>query len=76
MTALRKRMIEDIQLAGLSPRTQESYVRSVKKLAEFCKKSPDRITEKEIRDYFLHVTNEKNWARATCTIAICGIKFF
>jgi len=32
MTALQKRMIEDIQLAGLSARTQESYVRAVKKL--------------------------------------------
>lgn len=76
MTALQKRMIEDIQLAGLSARTQESYVRSVKKLAEFCGKSPDRITETEIRDYFLHVKNDKKWARATFTIAICGIKFF
>ncbi|HRW77853.1 MAG TPA: site-specific integrase [Candidatus Sabulitectum sp.] len=76
MTELQKRMIEDIQLAGLSARTQECYVRSVKQLAEFCKKPPDRITETEIRDYFLHVKNEKKWARATCTIAICGIKFF
>ena len=76
MTALQKRMIEDIQLAGLNPRTQESYVRAVKKLAEFCRKSPDRITEKEIRAYFLYVKNEKKWARATCTIATCGIKFF
>ena len=37
MTALQKRMIEDIQLAGLCARTQESYVRSVRQLAEFCK---------------------------------------
>ncbi len=76
MTALQKRMIEDIQLAGLCARTQESYVRAVKKLAEFCRKSPDKITEEEVRDYFLYVKNEKKWARATCTIAICGIKFF
>ncbi|MCK5131631.1 MAG: phage integrase N-terminal SAM-like domain-containing protein [Candidatus Sabulitectum sp.] len=48
----------------------------VRQLAQFCKKSPDKITEKEIRDYFLYVKNEKKWARASCTIAICGIKFF
>ena len=76
MTELQKRMIDDIQLAGLSARTQEAYVRSVKQLAEFCGKPPDRITETEIRDYFLHVKNERKWARASCTIAICGIKFF
>ena len=65
-----------MQLAGLNPRTQECYARSVRQLAQFFKKSPDKIDEKEIRDYFLYVKNEKKWARATCTIAICGIKFF
>jgi site-specific recombinase XerD len=76
MTALQKRMIEDMQLAGLNSRTQECYARSVRQLAEFYRKSPDKIDEKEIRAYFLYVKNEKKWARATCTIAICGIKFF
>jgi len=76
MTALQKRMIEDMQLAGLNPRTQECYARSVRQLAEYYGKSPNKIDEKEIRAYFLYVKNEKKWARATCTIAICGIKFF
>lgn len=34
MTQLRQRMIEDMQLRGLSPRTQEAYVRAVRQLAE------------------------------------------
>lgn len=76
MTALRQRMIEDLQLAGMGERTQECYVRSVRQLSEYYGKSPDQIGEEEIRSYFLHVKNEKNWARPTCTIAICGIKFF
>ena len=76
MTALRQRMIEDLQLAGMGERTQECYIRSVRQLSEYCGKSPDRIDEEEIRSYFLYVKNEKKWARATCTIAICGIKFF
>jgi site-specific recombinase XerD len=69
-------MIEDLQLAGMSERTQEVYVRAVRHLAEYCGKSPDKIDEEEIRSYFLHVKNEKKWMRPTCTIAICGIKFF
>ena len=76
MSALRRRMIEDMQLAGLSPRTQESYVRSVKQLAEHYMKSPAEIVEEEIRQYFLYVKNVKKWKRPTCTIAICGIKWF
>ena len=39
-------------------------------------KSPDRITEEELRDYFLYTKNVKKWSRSTGTIAICGIKFF
>jgi len=76
MTPLRQRMIEDLQLRGMSERTQESYVRSVRQLAEHYMKSPDKITEEELRDYFLHVKNVKKWSRSTSTIALCGIKFF
>ena len=76
MKTLRQRMVEDLQLAGLSETTQREYVRAVRQLAVYCKKSPDQIGEEEIRQYFLYVKNVKKWARQTCTIAICGIKFF
>jgi len=73
---LRRRMIEDLQLAGMSERTQQMYVRAVRQLAEHCKKSPEKITEEELRQYFLHIKNDKKWSRAGITIALCGIKFF
>ncbi|MCK5035737.1 MAG: site-specific integrase [Candidatus Sabulitectum sp.] len=76
MKAFKKRMIEDMQLAGFNERTQVSYSSAVRKLVDFCKKPADKITDEDIRSYFLYVKNEKKWARATCTIAICGIKFF
>ena len=76
MSELRKRMIECLQLRGLSERTQESYVRAVRQLAEHYHKSPDLITEEELRQYFLFLKNVKQYARTTTTIAICGIKFF
>jgi len=44
MTELRKRMIESLQLRGLSERTQEAYVRAVRQLADHYRKSPDLIT--------------------------------
>jgi len=53
MTQLRQRMIECLQLRGLSERTQESYVQAVRQLAEHYHKSPDLITEEELRQYFL-----------------------
>jgi hypothetical protein len=49
MTALRQRMVEDMQLRGLSPKTQEGYLRAVRQLAEYCQKSPDKIDEEDLR---------------------------
>jgi len=76
MSILRERMIQDMQLRGFSPRTQDSYARAVRKLAEHYHKSPDLVTDEELRQYFLHRTNVSQWSRVACTIALCGIKFF
>lgn len=76
MTELRQRMIESLQLRGMSERTQEMYVRAVRQLAQHYHKSPDLITEEELRQYFLYVKNVKKWSRSGSTIALCGIKFF
>jgi integrase/recombinase XerD len=76
MTPLRQRMIEDMQLRGFSARTQECYVAAVRQLAGHYHRNPDRLTEEDLRQYFLYLANEKKVARATATIALCGIKFF
>jgi integrase len=76
MTPLRKRLLDDLQLKGYSERTQEMYIRAVRQLAEHYRKSPDKISEEELRQYFLHAKNVRNWSRSTSTIALCGIKFF
>src|SRR2546422_1407044 len=76
MTTLRTRFIEDMQLHGYSPKTQSCYVHGVRGLARFYSKSPDLVSEEELRRYFLHLTLEKKVARPTATIALCAIKFF
>lgn len=76
MTELRKKMIECLQLRGFSERTQEAYTRAVRQLAEHYHKSPDLITEEELRQYFLYIINVKRYSRNTTTIALCGIRFF
>lgn len=76
MSALRQKMIEDMQLRGFAERTQEAYLSAVRQLAKHYRKSPDQIDEEELRQYFLFLKNEKHAARNTCTIALCGIKFF
>ena len=76
MTPLRQRMIQDMQLRGFSARTQECYAAAVRQLAEHYHTSPDQLTEEHLRQYFLYLANQKKVARATATIALCGIKFF
>jgi len=69
-------MLEDMQLRGLSARTQEAYARAVWQLAQHYQRRPDQLSDEELRQYFLYLANEKQLARPTTTIALCGIKFF
>ena len=76
MTFLRQMMLEDMQLRGLSEKTQEIYVRAVRQLAEHYGRSPDKIRENQLRQYFLYLKNTRGVSRSTYTVALCGIKFF
>ena len=75
-TALRQRMLQDLQLAGLSERTQEAYLRAVRQLADHFHTPPDRLSEPQVREYFLHLKNDRKFASASLVIAYSGIKFF
>jgi integrase/recombinase XerD len=75
-TALRQRMLQDLQLAGLSERTQEAYLRAVRQLADHFHTPPDRLGEPQVREYFLHLKNDRKFAPASLVIAYSGIKFF
>ena len=76
MTDLRKKMIEDMQLRGLSERTIEAYVRQVFLLTKYYRKAPDTLSDSEIRDYFLYLLNDKKYMPSSMNIAACGMNFF
>ncbi len=76
MSALRQKMLEDMQLRGLSERTQDSYVRAVRQFLEYCHKPPEQVGQEEFCQYFLYLKNIRHVSRSTCTIALCGLKFF
>src|SRR5262249_32402832 len=61
---------------GLAARTQASYLGAAQQLALHYGKSPDLITEEELRQYFLFLCNQKRLAPNTTTVALNGIKFF
>jgi integrase/recombinase XerD len=76
MSAIRQRMLEDMQLHGYAAKTQEAYVGAVRGLAKYYKRSPAEITQEEVRAYFLWLVKERGVARSTLTIHLSGIKFF
>lgn len=75
MTELRKRMIEDMRLRGLAEGTQRVYVEAVKHLAQHYNRSPDQVTEEEVREFFIHLTQTRKLARSTVRIHLFAIKF-
>jgi integrase/recombinase XerD len=76
MTELRKRFIDDMQLRGLAPSTQEVYVQAIRQIAKHYHQSPDQLGEEQIRQYFLHLTQVRHVSRSHATISLCALKFF
>lgn len=75
MTPLRQRMLEDMQLKGLAPGTQQAYLRYIQQLAEFVGKPPDQATDEDFRQFFLALHRVRGLSRSTATVAIAAFKF-
>lgn len=58
MEKLREQMQTDLQLRGLTPGTQAAYLREVRNLAVYFKKSPEELGEREIKAYLLHLIQQ------------------
>ena len=69
-------MSEDLQLTGKAKRTHDGYLREIRKLADHCRLSPDQITEQQVRTYFLHLKNERNFAAGSLTVTLSALTFF
>ena len=53
MSPQRARMIDDMILAGLARGTQKIYIQAVRRLAAHYHRSPDLLSEEEVRNYLL-----------------------
>ena len=76
MTPLRQKLIDEIQLRGLSPHTQDSYVRSVTGLARFYHRSPDQVGDDQLKEYLLYLLRVKKLAVSSLIVAVSGLRFF
>jgi hypothetical protein len=59
-------MTENTVLHGYAARIVEAYVGAVRQLAEHHGKSPDLITEEELRFYFVHLMRRSRFSWTPC----------
>jgi integrase/recombinase XerD len=75
ISPLRQRMLDDMRMRKLSPKTQIGYIRSVRQFAAYLKRSPDTATAEDLRLYQLHMIDHGTSA-VSINNALSGLKFF
>jgi integrase/recombinase XerD len=75
ISPLRQRMIDDMRMRRLAPRTQAGYLRVVRQFTVFLGRSPDTATVEDLRRYQLHLVDH-GVSPVSLNAAITGLKFF
>jgi site-specific recombinase XerD len=75
MSELRTRMIRDMALRGFSPRTHESYIAAVVKLAKYYHRAPDQLSNEEVQAYLAQLIQKRKLSWSTCRQAAHAFRF-
>lgn len=75
ISPLRQRMLDDMRMRKLSPKTQSSYIRAVRNFTQYLGRSPDTATVEDLRRYQLHLV-DTGTSPMSLNAAIMGLKFF
>jgi integrase/recombinase XerD len=75
MTRLRQRMIEEMKLRNLSPRTIEVYVSRVANFARYFGRTPEVLGRDEVRSYLLHLVQEKKVSWSVYNQSVAALRF-
>ncbi|MFL9671305.1 tyrosine-type recombinase/integrase [Variovorax sp. AB1(2024)] len=75
VSPLRQRLLDDMRMRKLGPKTQSAYIRAVRYLASFLQRSPDTATEEDLRRFQLHLV-DRGVSPITLNATITGLKFF
>ncbi len=75
ISPLRQRMLDDMTLRKLHPKTQANYLRAVKNFTRFFGRSPDQAEPEDLRRFQLQMV-EKGVSSTTLNATITGLKFF
>jgi len=74
ISPLRQRMIDEMNMVKLSPKTQQTYWRAVERLAKYLKHSPEQATSEQLRQFQIELVAQ-GASSATINATITGIQF-
>src|SRR5213080_4532384 len=75
MSPLRRRMIEDMTIRKLSPKTQQGYIRTIKNLAAFLGRSPDKASFEDVRGFQLQMA-QSGVGTGALNATVAALRFF
>jgi site-specific recombinase XerD len=76
MTPLREAYLRELALRGMAVRTQESYVGAVYLLAKHYRTAPDRLSDTQLTEYLLYLSQTKKLAPSSVNQAVCALRNF
>ena len=75
METLLQRLLDDLDLRGLSAQTARSYGDSVQRLEKHFKCCPSKLTAEDIRHYLLYLRQQRKLALPSMAVHISALKF-
>ena len=75
ISPLRRRLIEDMTIRRLSPKTHYQYIRHVKKFADFLARSADKATAEDVHRYQLWLASIGT-SVGTANVSATALRFF
>ncbi len=75
MTELRQRMIDAMVQRGFSPRTQETYVGAIRRMAKHYRRDPAQYTVQEVQEYLLRMVKDEKLSYSSMNQAACAMQF-
>ena len=76
MSPLREKFERELKIRGRSERTVHAYVASVYALTKYHRKSPDLISDEEIRNWLLHRLTVRKLSASSLNVAVNAIRSF
>ena len=76
MSTLRQQLIRELVLRGCSLKTQEAYVSAVYQLAKYYRRSPDQVSDPELKDYLFYLADTKKLSASSRNQATSALRFF